>query len=398
MASTYLPRQIEIGKDCLNKLGKIASEMGVTNLFVVIDAFLVTLPLSYDQRIKEIVQSENMTVTFFSDYQGEPTTDHVKAALKSLVEKESDCVVAIGGGSAIDIAKAVSLFGANPKMRWEEIAATKKLNRLPLIAVPTTAGTGSEATKVMVVTNLETQLKMNPAHKDLIPDVAILDPVLTQSLPRHFTAYTGMDALTHAIEAYISTQASVMTDNYALTAIKMIGKSLPRVYENGMDLEAREAMLLASCYSGIAFSNASTNLAHAIGRSLGARFNIPHGLSVSLMLPFVMRFGLEVTKEKYADIGIAMGMKNAESKEKMAESTIQLIEEMNSHYGIWQDGMKYINLEDLNKNKSTLINDALSGNGILTNQIVPTEKDVEVILLSLIGKLEELGSIQMASS
>jgi alcohol dehydrogenase class IV len=397
MASTYLPRQIEIGKDSLSKLGKIASEMGVKNLFVIIDAFLVSAPLSYDQKIKEIFQFENVALTFFCDYQGEPTTDHVKKALKSLVEKESDCVVAIGGGSAIDIAKAVSLFGANPKMKWEEITATRNLNRLPLIAIPTTAGTGSEATKVMVVTNMETQLKMNPGHKDLIPDIAILDPVLTQSLPNHFTAYTGMDALTHAIEAYISTQASVMTDQYALTAIKMIGKALPRVYENGMDLEAREDMLLASCYAGIAFSNASTNLAHAIGRSLGARFNIPHGLSVSLMLPFVMRFGLEATEERYVDIGVALGMEIKENKEQMAESTIQLIEEMNNQYGIWQDGMKYINLEDLKENISVLVHDALSGNGITTNQIVPTEIEVEKILLSLIERLNKLGNIQMAS-
>lgn len=240
------------------------------------------------------------------------------------------------------------------------------------------------------MTNVETQVKMNPGHPDIIPDVAILDPVLTQSLPNHFTAYTGMDALTHAIEAYLSTQASVMTDNYATTAIKIVGQALPRAYQNGKDLQAREDMLLASCYAGIAFSNASTNLAHAIGRSIGARFNIPHGLSVSLVLPFVMRFGLDETEERLADIGIALGLDNTTNKRELAEATIQLVEEMNQQYSIWQDGINYINFDDLKENITVVVNDALSGNGIATNRRIPNEKDVETILLSLIEKLNKI--------
>ena len=398
MTSTYFPRQIEVGRNCLGDLGRIALEMGVSNLLVIIDAFLVSPQLSYEKKIKEIVESNNVKVTFFFDYEGEPTTKHVQDALLKLHNVQSDCVVAIGGGSAIDIAKAVSLFGANPTIKWEEIAGTLKLNRLPLIAIPTTAGTGSEATKVMVITNVETYQKMNPGHKDLIPDIAILDPVLTESLPPHFTAYTGMDALTHAIEAYISTKASPMTDNFALTAIKMIGKSLPRAYKNGRDLDAREDMLLASSYAGIAFSNASTNLAHAIGRALGTRFNIPHGLSVSLMLPFVMRFGLEVTTERYNDIGVALGLENDGDDKAMAKSTIQHIERMNEDYGIWQAGVKFINVDDLKENINILVEDTLSGNGILTNKIVPTEKDIENILLMLIEKLRKAGNNELITS
>lgn len=398
MTSTYFPRQIEIGRDSLHELGRISLEMGVKNLLVIIDAFLVSPQQSYDKKIKEIVESKNVNVTFFSDYRGEPTTNHVKDALLKLNNEQSDCVVAIGGGSAIDIAKAVALFGANPTIKWADIAGTLKLNRFPLIAIPTTAGTGSEATKVMVVTNIETHQKMNPGHKDLIPDIAILDPVLTESLPPHFTAFTGMDALTHAIEAYISTKASPITDNFALTAIKMIGKSLPRAYKNGGDLDARENMLLASSYAGIAFSNASTNLAHAIGRTLGARFNIPHGLSVSLMLPFVLHYGLEATTERYVDIGLALGLLNDGDDKKMAKSTVQCIDKMNDHYGIWQAGVKYINVEDLKENINILVEDALSGNGILTNQIVPTHKDIENILHMLIQKLRKAGNNELITS
>lgn len=397
MNSTYLPNQIDIGKDSLNNLEKIASTMGVKRLFIIIDAFLVSSPHHYDQKIKGILRSEDISVTFFSDYQGEPTSNHVAEALKLLHKEKSDCIVALGGGSAIDIAKAVSLFGANPEMKWEDVAASRKLNRLPLIAIPTTAGTGSEATKVMVITNVETQLKMNPGHKDLIPDVAILDPVLTQSLPQHFTAYTGMDALTHAIEAYISNKATVITDSFALSAIKMIGNSLERVYANGENLAAREEMLLASCYAGIAFSNASTNLAHAIGRAMGTKFKIPHGLSVSLMLPFVMRFGLEATEERYADIGVALGLQHTGNQEEMAESVIRRIEEMNDQYGIWKDALRYIDLKDLEENKPTLVKDALSGNGILTNQIVPKDTDIEQILTWLLKKLDRVKSVEVPS-
>lgn len=387
MISTFLPRQIQVGQNSLNKLGEIASSMGAKNILVVIDGFLVKI---YEQRIREIAQSENLGITFFSNYQGEPTTDHVQQALNQLADHKSDCIVAIGGGSAIDIAKAVSIFGNNPTIQWTEIAATGNLNRLPLIAIPTTAGTGSEATKVTVVTNVETQVKMNPGHPDIIPDVAILDPVLTESLPQHFTAYTGMDALTHAIEAYLSNQASVMTDHYASTAINIVGQALPLAYNNGSNLQAREDMLLASCYAGIAFSNASTNLAHAIGRSIGARFNIPHGLSVSLVLPLVMRFGIDVTEERLAEIGIALGLDQSSNTRQLAESTIQHVEKMNEQYGIWQDGLKYINFDDLTNNITVVVNDALSGNGIATNRLVPNEKDVENILLSLIEKLKRI--------
>jgi len=397
MTSIYFPRQIEIGRDSLSKLGEIAQQMEVTNLFVIIDAFLIS-QLSYDKKIKEIVGSKNINVTFFSEYQGEPTTNHVNDALLKLNQEQSDCVVAIGGGSAIDIGKATSLFGATPTVKWEEIAGTLKLNRLPLIAIPTTAGTGSEATKVMVITNVETHQKMNPGHKDLIPDIAILDPVLTESLPPHFTAYTGMDALSHAIEAYISTKATPITDNFALSAIKMIGKSLPRAYIQGEDLDAREEMLLASLYAGIAFSNASTNLAHAIGRALGARFNIPHGLSVSLILPFVLDYGMDVTIDRYVDIGSALGVEKDQDAKNTAVSTVKCIDRMNDHFGIWQAGVKYINVEDLKDNMNILVEDALSGNGILTNKVVPSHKDIEEILHMLMQKLKKAGNNELITS
>ncbi|UJL45697.1 iron-containing alcohol dehydrogenase [Virgibacillus sp. NKC19-16] len=390
MSSVFLPRQLEVGEKSLESIGKIATRQGISHLFVIIDAFLTTDPLNYDVKIKQILDEEHVRVTFFSDYHGEPTTDHLNGALKKLHDSNADGVLSLGGGSAIDIGKAVALFAKNPYMKWEAIASQTRLDRLPLMALPTTAGTGSEATKVMVVKNSETEVKMNPGHPDLAPDVAILDPLLTTSLPRHFTAYTGMDALTHAIEAYVSTNASRITDDYALNAINLVGKNLHIAYEEGSNVKSREEMLLASCYAGTAFSNASTNLAHAAGRPLGARFYIPHGLSVALLLPFVMRFGVSAVPERYATIAVALGEDSSKDVNELAEKSIVLVEEYNRQFGIWQDGLKYIDIEDLKVNLSTIVDDALSGNGITTNRIIPTKKDVEEVLLALVEKLHSV--------
>ncbi|WP_010647915.1 iron-containing alcohol dehydrogenase [Oceanobacillus massiliensis] len=389
MSSTYLPRQIAVGPNSLEQLGEIAIGNDASKLFVVIDGFLVTSDIQLDKRIGHILQKEGLEVTFFSDYQGEPTTDHLESALNLLHTSQADCVVAIGGGSAIDIAKAVSLFALNIDLAWDEITSKNRLKRLPLIAIPTTAGTGSEATKVMVIKDMKTDIKMNPGHKDLVPDVAILDPELTTSLPKHFTAYTGLDALAHAMEAYVSTLACDTTDSYALNAIRLIGKALPNAYKNGSDIKAREQMLLASCYAGIAFSNASTNLAHAAGRPLGARFHIPHGLSIALLLPFVVDLGLEEAEERYAEIAIEFGEEEKDNPKQLAQKTRTKLDYYNDQFQIWEDGLKYIDIEDFRENIPLLVNDALNGNGIITNPKVPQKSDIENIYHSLLKKLTE---------
>ncbi|WP_010531795.1 iron-containing alcohol dehydrogenase [Lentibacillus jeotgali] len=386
MATLSLPYQIETGIGSVKQIGDVAIANGASRALVVMDSFLAQPPLNINEKVGEALKQDGIECALFSDYAGEPTTDHVNEALKTLQDFNADCVIAVGGGSAIDISKAVSLFALNPEMEWDKITSYPRLNCLPLIAVPTTAGTGSEATKVMVITDAETDYKMNPGHHSLIPDAAILDPELTVSLPENFTAFTGLDALTHAIEAYVSNKASRMTDLYALEAIQMIGKSLPAVYENGADLEERENMLLASCYAGIAFSNSSTNLAHAAARPLGARFHIPHGLSVALLLPFVIRFGLESAVDRYADIAIALGANRESDPIQTSEAAIEITEGFNRQFKIWEAGGDVIKEIGDNEMK-LLVNDALSGNGIQTNRRIPTAKNIEDIYQSLIHRL-----------
>jgi alcohol dehydrogenase class IV len=391
-----LPQQIHIGSGSINLLPEFVTAKGGKRVFIIMDSFLARFPTNLAEKVQGILRKENYESVVFSEYSGEPTTEHVKAALEVLRDFKADCVVGIGGGSALDLAKAVSLFGKSPEIEWIDIPKKPFLNRLTLIAVPTTAGTGSEATKVMVITNADTNLKMNPGHPHLIPDAAILDPEQTFSLPQDFTAYTGLDALTHAMEAYVSNRSTRMTDFFALEAIRMIGKSLPRLYKNGHDQESRENMLLASCYAGIAFSNASTNLAHAAGRALGARFHIPHGLSVALLLPFVMSFGLETAEDRYADVAIALGADPSLSPKELAEKSLEMIHDYNNQFDIWTAGRKYINLQDLRNEIPILAEDAVSGNGITTNRKVPTHQDVSQLFEILADKLSHI-NIQLVN-
>lgn len=383
MISLSLPRIIKLGEDSLKEVGKIAKGLKANHLFVVTGSLVTKEPIK--SILKDSIRSHGLKVTYFSNFKGEPTTEHLHAALVELNGCEADCVVAIGGGSAIDLAKAVSVFSQNKELTFDEISSKEQLERLPLIAVPTTAGTGSEATKVMVITDVQNHTKKNPGHTSLVPDVAILDPALTLSLPKDITAYTGLDALAHAIEAYVSTKATSISDHFALEAIRMIGKALPTVYNNGNDLEAREQMLLASCYAGIAFSNASTNLAHAAARALGTRYHLPHGLCVALLLPFVIEFGLESSEERYTMIAKNLGCKTSE--------LINRIRGYNSTFRIWEDGIRYLEqAKEIDENLSALVTDALSGNGINTNRKIPTAKDIEKLFQKL---LQELNSYSM---
>ncbi|MBA9027361.1 iron-containing alcohol dehydrogenase [Peribacillus huizhouensis] len=392
MAVLDLPRNILIENGAINHLAKIVASKGGRKIFILMDSFLAKSPINLHQKVKQILMNSGLESKVFTEFSGEPTTKNVADALFQLNAFQGDCVIGIGGGSAIDLAKALSVFGENKDMEWDTITQYQKLDRLPLFAVPTTSGTGSEVTKVMVITNLDTNIKMNPSHPNLVPDVAILDPELTLSLPPSFTVYTGLDALSHAIEGFLSNKASIMTNLFSLEAIKKIGNALPKVYENGADIESRRDMILASCYAGIAFSNASTNLAHATGRALGARFHIPHGLSVALLMPFVMRFSLDSCRDQLAEIAMALGANPSLGENDKALYVIRTLEDFNEQFGIWRDGLKYMDSQQLIVEIPTLVTDSLSGNGIATNRKVPTEHDIQVIYYLLAEKLSKMDS------
>ena len=262
-------------------------------------------------------------------------------------EEGCDGVVAIGGGSVLDAAKAVALLVTNPDSTLAEMSETSVLQpRLPLIAIPTTAGTGSETTNVTVIIDAVSGRKQVLAHASLMPDVAILDAVLTEGVPSHVTAMTGIDALTHAIEAYSALNATPFTDSLAIGAIAMIGQSLPKAVGYGHDLVARESMLLASCMAGMAFSSAGLGLCHAMAHQPGAALHIPHGLANAMLLPTVMEFNRMVCRDRFSQIGRALRTKKSDDRDAI-NAVSELIAEVGinkrladvgattGHYGAW---------------------------------------------------------------
>jgi alcohol dehydrogenase class IV len=387
MKELCLPRRLKVGAGSFYKVGEVAKELQGSHLFVISGSLLTREP--FQSQFRGMLSRHGLTADFFTGIKGEPTTEDLNKALNQLKQSGADCIVAVGGGSVMDLAKALSVMSVNEETTLDSIPGMMVLERLPLIAVPTTAGTGSEASRVTVITEKESQVKKNPGHEGMVPDAAILDPVLTVSLPKRVTAYTGLDALAHAMEAYVSRKATPLSDHFALEAIRLIGKWLPKAYENGEDLEAREMMLLGSYYAGVAFSNASTNLAHAAARPLGARFHIPHGLSVALLMPYVIEFGLEAAAERYTDIGHMLGGTQEHSVKK-AEYALERVREFNDRFNILKEGSAYIpDGESFMKVMPILIQDAMSGNGILANKRIPDERDMERIYLQLLNSLKE---------
>lgn len=375
----YLPRHIIAGENSLIELPNVLNRLSVTSPFILRSKSAFNNELQ--DRLQQKLATLMINATFYTMPKGEPTTIFMQECLELIRIHGCDSVVAIGGGSTIDLAKAVSAFAVNDQLTLATIPAQNHIQRLPLIAVPTTAGTGSEATKVTVITDHETNIKSNPRHIDLIPDYVILDPLLTLNVPLKITMYTALDALAHAIEAYVSTKATDLTDFYARQAIELITRNIHSVYEQPNNVAMRNNLLMGSFYAGVAFSNASTNLAHATGRSLGTNFSLPHGLSVALLHPFVVDFSFESCRERYEQIAEIIGLQGGE---KISDYLHQL----NEDFSIWQDAhhiadQAYIQVVD------QLTQQALNGNGILTNRQVPNEQEVKQVFHQLYDKLQQ---------
>lgn len=305
------------GLGALGACGQEAQARGVSHLFVMVDSFLhqagMTAPLARSLAMKGVA------MTVWPCPPGEPCITDVCAAVAQLREAACDGVVAFGGGSVLDAAKAVALLVTNPDQTLSAMTERSTLRpRLPLIAVPTTAGTGSETTNVTVIIDAVSGRKQVLAHASLMPDVAILDAAVTEGVPPNVTAMTGIDALTHAIEAYSALNATPFTDSLAIGAIAMIGKSLPKAVGYGHDLAARENMLLASCMAGMAFSSAGLGLCHAMAHQPGAALHIPHGQANAMLLPTVMGFNRMVCRERFSQIGRALTNKKSDDRDAIA--------------------------------------------------------------------------------
>lgn len=297
-----MPGRILYGRGSFAEVGRIAASLG-KNVLIVSDPIMDRM--GNVAACEQYLSEQGIPCAKYVGVDSEPTDRHVDEALTMCRELGCDTLVAVGGGSCLDTAKAAAVLMTNGGHIRDYVGSHKPFANkpLPLIAVPTTAGTGSEVTKVTVIIDTEQDVKMMLARPELLPAVAIVDPILTLSCPPSVTAATGVDALCHAMEAFISRRAQPVTDAWALQAIELIMKNLRLAYEQGDNLEAREQMALASMLAGAAFSNASVTLVHGMSRPIGAMFHVPHGVSNAMLLPAVLEFTKESALERLAIIG-----------------------------------------------------------------------------------------------
>ncbi len=336
-ATLVSPRLMRVGGGAVAQVSEVLAAFGLRRPLVVTDPYMVSSGLV--RRCLDPMEAAGLVPAVFGDTVPEPTDAVIDAGVAVLAAGDFDCLVAFGGGSPIDTAKAMAILAegrtTNPAalMREFKVPFAADRARLPVIAIPTTAGTGSEATRFTVITDTERGEKMLIAGLGALPLAAIVDYELTFTVPKRITADTGVDSLTHALEAYVSHRANPYSDTQALAAMRLIGANLRTAYAEPGNARAREAMMLGAMQAGIAFTNASVALVHGMSRPIGAQFHVPHGLSNAMLLPAITRFGLEAAEARYADAARVIGFAtaadgDAAAAEKLAEGLATLNREL----------------------------------------------------------------------
>jgi alcohol dehydrogenase len=328
------PTRIRFGVDAINDLPALVKELGGSKVFLVIDPGLIKAGLA--ERITAPLAKAKIAFELYDQVDPEPGLKLADNGAKLAKKAKCDCVVGVGGGSAMDVAKAVSILLTNGGKAEDYLGLGKiKKPGVPKIMIPTSAGTGAEVTFTAVFINEKTKSKGGMNGDPLYPDAAILDPALTVSLPPHITATTGVDALTHALEAFVSTQAHAISDMYALEAIELISSNLVKAYAHGGNLEARSNMLLGSLLAGKALATAGVGLVHAMAYPLGGMFGIPHGLANAVLLPYVMAYNLIGNPGRFAMLAEVMGAKvDGLPEREAAEAGVEFVYRMNQDLGI----------------------------------------------------------------
>ena len=339
--------------------------LGLHKAFVATDKDLIKFGVA--DKVLKVLENAGIPYEIFSEIKPNPTVSNVKAGVEAFAKSGADFILAIGGGSSIDTSKAIGIITNNPDfsdvVSLEGVAPTRKKS-VPIIALPTTAGTAAEVTINYVITDEENHKKMVCVDPNDIPSVAIVDPELMYSMPKGLTAATGMDALTHAIESYITPGAWVMSDMFELKAIEMIAKNLKAAVDNGSDPVAREAMSQAQYIAGMGFSNVGLGIVHSMAHPLGAHYDTPHGVANALLLPYVMEYNAESpAAPKYLNIAKAMGvdttgMSEAEGIKAAVEAVRQLSLSIGIPQKLHEIGVKE---EDLHQLAIDAFNDVCTG-------------------------------------
>lgn len=328
-------------------LPEILKKKKRTSVLIITDESIAKLGLT--KRLEKALKDQDISYTIYDKTVANPTTANVEEAMELYLENGCNAIIGFGGGSSMDCAKGVGIRIAKPKKPLSKMKGILKVHaKLPLLmAVPTTAGTGSETTLAAVITDFETRHKYAINDFPLIPRYAVLDPKVTVSLPKHITSTTGMDALTHAVEAYIGNSTTHGTKKDALLAVKLIFENIDIAYNDGQNIDARRNMLHASFYAGCAFTKSYVGYVHAVAHSLGGKYNVPHGLANAVLLPFVLEaYGPRIHK-KLHNLAIAAGLAEKDTPhEEAARAFIDAIKEMKKRFEIG-DTIKEIREEDI---------------------------------------------------
>ena len=374
-----IPSILILGGGAFARVAEVLARLHCARPLIVTDPFLVSTGLS--TRLREAITETGLECGIFSDTVSDPTTEVVETGVRAFLEGKHDSLIGLGGGSSIDTAKAIGmLVGNGGKARDYKVPQPIPKSGPPHIAVPTTAGTGSEVTRFTVITDSATQEKMLIAGSPLLPSAAVVDYELTVSMPARLTADTGIDSLTHAIESYVSRKANSFSDVFALQAMKKIWQHLPNAFHHPYSREAREAMMEGSTLAGIAFSNASVALVHGMSRPMGAFFHIPHGLSNAMLLPAVTAFSANAAAARYADCARTMGVASSQNANDVAVGKlIQALFERNQELGVPSPKQYGLSEERFFEVVPTMASQALASGSPQNNPRVPSAPEIEQI-------------------
>jgi alcohol dehydrogenase len=341
----FIPTVSLMGVGCSKDTGAQAKALGATKLLIVTDAGIAKMGVA--DQIKGQLEAAGLQAIIFSGAEPNPTDNNVHAGVKVYQENKCDGIVSLGGGSSHDCGKGIGLVIGNGGHIRDFEGVNKSTKAMPpFLAINTTAGTASEMTRFCIITNTDTHVKMAIVDWRCTPNIAINDPVLMVGMPPSLTAATGMDALTHAVEAYVSTIATPITDACAIKAIELIARYLSPAVANGEDLEARDKMAYAEYLAGMAFNNASLGYVHSMAHQLGGFYNLPHGVCNAILLPAVSQFNLIACPQRFADIAVALGENVAGlSVTEAADKAIAAIRKLSASIGI-PTGLKALNVKE----------------------------------------------------
>ncbi len=370
------PSTIVYGRDSFEEVGVYAEKLG-TKALVISDPIMDSL--GFVNQYSSLLNAQGLEAVSYLGVTTEPIDTYVEEGLNVLQSEGCDIIISVGGGSCIDTGKAIAVVATNGGYIGDYMKMAKVAEQAPIphIAIPTTAGTGSEATDATVITNTKNEVKMMIKQPAFMPNIAIVDPILTVTSPPAITAATGIDALSHAIESYLSRLAHPYSNVLALSAMDLIVHNILKVYEQGNDIDAREAMSLGSMQAGLAFSNASVALVHGMSRPIGALFHVPHGISNAMLLPAVLEYSKDACIDRLADIG--QFFKKDESflsQEELADLAIISIKDMCKEMNIGNLKQWGIDEEAFYASIPKMATDALASGSPGNNPKVPTHEEL----------------------